>query len=250
MIDMKKFIEMIKDFKLSIKKGLEDVKRYRKAIKEVCEEEWMKLYESELYRENTDMKEQLKHDIHIYRMTHFKFALSKYLPHNLIPYSLWNYSNYGMLYIAPEGDKSLAAKIIKNMYIKYSSREFNKISSFNSLLLNTNKDLDIPRDNLIVLIVDFKAMSKIKKFNIIEEYAKMYNQFNVSYDTRIEIEELLEMRNFTIKGKFVADRIYKHTIVERTLADIKHNYPRDDFDILVGNDIYRKSKVEVYDILP
>lgn len=249
---MGKLIEMIKDFKNALKKGFNEVKLYRETVKEVTETEYMGLYNNPLYtKEETGIKEQLRHDIHIYRMANLKYGLSKFKLSNLVPYSLWKYSNYGWKYILHSSEESKVNNAIKRMYLKYINKELDSTKYFNSLLYNSDETpLKLSRDQLILILIDFKVSSKLSNFNIIENYAKIYNSLNIDTETRIELEELLGIRNFTIKGKFVVDNIKKHAIMDKPLIDIKNFYARDDFDILVGNDIYRNTKIEIYDILP
>lgn len=249
---MGKLIELFRDFKDALKEGFNEVKLYRKTVKEITEAEYNGLYDNPLYtKEETGIKEQLKHDIHIYRMAHLKYGLSKFKLSNLVPYSLWKYSTYGWRYVYNSDDNNKVNIILKKIYLRYINKELNSTKYFNSLLYNSDQEpLKVSRDNLILILIDFKVLAKLGDFNIVENYAKIYNSLNIDKETRIELEELLGIRNFTIRGKFVVDNIKKHAIIDKPLLDIKRFYARDDFDILVGNDIYRNTKIEIYDILP
>lgn len=214
----------------AIIKHYNQLKIHRKLVKEICEEKWTELYNSPLYNDELLIKDHLKADINTYKRIHLLHDLSSYNPQEFFPFANWLYGKNGKTKFKElvDNESTDVPMKVRENFQKFMNA-LQKHYQNNKHHWNYNREMT--REEVIEMIVDWEANCREHRAgNARNYYIKNYNKICISPETRVIVEDILELNHFSILG-------FSWDVLDTPLSELKFSLGKEKFNKLVGKKV-------------
>lgn len=199
----------------AIRSQFKDIREHRKIVADLCQEEYMKLfelYDSAVNDKNYEnFKSYYKGRIAVYQRIETFHDIKMYNPFILIPYAMWNYGPNGKHLYCKEPLVPIDKKVLKTMdrYNK-AKKKFQTKSKSHWLGCKNNH---MRYDDIVEMALDMKAKAIEEGKDWREEYINNSDKIKLDKESRFFLEVELDV----IPEKF--------QMMFMTLKELKNEYP-------------------------